>query len=445
MQRLACFILIALTGVSWAYCQSADPRDLLRQKLNAQFVMTTVTNDRSDIRTSGSILLLQHGGLMMYSTACPLPPLNTYKNGKISQGMSGFGRDIIGTIATPGNSTVADYPHRSFSVGEKLWVTALSVQKDGMVFRLYSDPYDGIRYYGELKMPFEKGSIPAPDQALARIAEVLVVQSVDSTNDAQPSPEPGQGAQAAGQDSQPAPLSGVYFMQQTGSHLELNSDGSFTMRAADGRLSPGHFSVNGDTLVLTYAATGRSSAFTIRGDNLYANTGAFWTRQGDAPVQKATTYAPPQPRPPPPEFPSTYVSTKTPADQLQLNADHSFVLKEAGQTYRGTFAVSGNNVEINIPDTNTKTAMTIQGSNLVDPGGQAWTRREQSVSTPASPGAVRNDDIIKLVKAGIDDATIIAKIESSKCEFDTSPDALIQMKQSHVSAAVLKAVVAAGK
>ena len=37
-------------------------------------------------------------------------------------------------------------------------------------------------------------------------------------------------------------------------------------------------------------------------------------------------------------LPSTYVNAQTPADQLQLNADNSFSLQEAGQTYRGTFA-----------------------------------------------------------------------------------------------------------
>jgi hypothetical protein len=50
-----------------------------------------------------------------------------------------------------------------------------------------------------------------------------------------------------------------------------------------------------------------------------------------------------------------------------------------------------------------------------------------------------------MVKAGLDDALIIAKIGSSKCQFDTSTDALIQLKQSGVSGAVLKVVVAAGK
>ena len=50
-----------------------------------------------------------------------------------------------------------------------------------------------------------------------------------------------------------------------------------------------------------------------------------------------------------------------------------------------------------------------------------------------------------MAKVGIDDATLITKIGSSKCQFDTSTDALIQLKQSGVSAAVLKAMVGASK
>jgi acylphosphatase len=50
-----------------------------------------------------------------------------------------------------------------------------------------------------------------------------------------------------------------------------------------------------------------------------------------------------------------------------------------------------------------------------------------------------------LAKAGIDEATILAKISSLRCQFRTSTDALIQLKQSGMSAAALKAVVAAGK
>ena len=146
------------------------------------------------------------------------------------------------------------------------------------------------------------------------------------------------------------------------------------------------------------------------------------------------------------QLPATYVSAQTPADQLQLNADNTFSLQVAGETYHGTFVVSGNAVELSIRETGDKTMATIQGNNnLTDSNGQAWVLREQSAG-PASGGAtLRNEDVIKMAKAGFDDAIIIAKIGSSKCQFDTSTDALIQLKQSGVSAAVLKAIVGAGK
>ena len=74
-------------------------------------------------------------------------------------------------------------------------------------------------------------------------------------------------------------------------------------------------------------------------------------------------------------LPSTYARAETPADQLQLNADNSFSLQEAGQTYHGTFSVSGDTLELRISETNTNTTATIQGSSLTDSSGQTWVLR----------------------------------------------------------------------
>jgi len=144
------------------------------------------------------------------------------------------------------------------------------------------------------------------------------------------------------------------------------------------------------------------------------------------------------------KLPSTYAKAETPADQLQLNADNSFSLQEGGQTYHGTFVATGSTLKLNISG-GPETTATIQGSNLTDGSGQTWVLREQNVPGAAAAAVFQNQDVIKMVKAGLDDALIIAKIGSSNCRFDTSTDALIQLKQSGVSSAVLKAVVAAGK
>ena len=175
---------------------------------------------------------------------------------------------------------------------------------------------------------------------------------------------------------------------------------------------------------------------------------------GEAESTEAGGLAPNSPSPAPPvpapvpvihlNLPSTYVNAQT-ADQLQLNADNSFSLQEAGQTYRGTFAANGNTLELNIVETNTKTALTIQSSGLTDGSGQAWVLREEASRDAPAEALLRNQDIIKMVKAGLGDTLIIAEIGNSKCQFDTSADALIQLNRSGVSDAVLKAVLGARK
>jgi hypothetical protein len=67
-----------------------------------------------------------------------------------------------------------------------------------------------------------------------------------------------------------------------------------------------------------------------------------------------------------------------------------------------------------------------------------------SVVSAQQHQALRNDDIVKMNTAGLGDAVIIAKIHSSHCEFDTSTDALIKLKASGVSSAVLTAMAEAG-
>jgi len=61
----------------------------------------------------------------------------------------------------------------------------------------------------------------------------------------------------------------------------------------------------------------------------------------------------------------------------------------------------------------------------------------------AASGSMSNADVIKLVKAGMPESLIIAKIKSSACDFNTSPDALIKLKGAGVSDKVLEAMVAA--
>ncbi len=61
----------------------------------------------------------------------------------------------------------------------------------------------------------------------------------------------------------------------------------------------------------------------------------------------------------------------------------------------------------------------------------------------ASAEALTNEDVVKLVQAGIGDSVIIAKIKNSRTKFDTSPDTLIRLKHLGVSDAVLEAMAQA--
>jgi hypothetical protein len=176
-----------------AFAQNSDPKEALQQKLAQTFTATAVSPNRHYIVTPGSILVLAKDGMMMYSVDSPLPPSNSYKNGKISQGMGGFGRDLIITGLTHGGGTAANYPQRKFGVAEKLWVSQMAVQKDSIAFVLYSEPdANNIRYYGELKFQFAKRSMPSPDDALKTIGDVLTVQPPDNA------------ASAGGQQQPPA-------------------------------------------------------------------------------------------------------------------------------------------------------------------------------------------------------------------------------------------------
>ena len=51
--------------------------------------------------------------------------------------------------------------------------------KDGIVMSTFSDPYNDVRYYGELKFPFPKGPVPPVDDFVKTVSEVITVQPAD--------------------------------------------------------------------------------------------------------------------------------------------------------------------------------------------------------------------------------------------------------------------------
>jgi len=185
--------------------QTGDPLAAMQQYLNSQVQLTTTTPDRLDIVNAGSVLELHKDGLMMYAVTSPLPQSNSYKDGKISQGMSGFSKQLMFSMSAQGGGET--YQLRRFTTGERCWVTGVAVQKDGVLFKLYSDPYDGIRYYGNLKIPFpNKKEVPSLDAAMQLVSEVLgVVPTDDQGSNAAPAPEPAPVPEPV-QVAKPAPM-----------------------------------------------------------------------------------------------------------------------------------------------------------------------------------------------------------------------------------------------
>jgi hypothetical protein len=196
-------VLAAMLSLGSA-AQTTDPLAVIQQKLNSQFRISTITADRSNLVTAGDVIAIHKPGMVMYAVNSPMPPSNSYKNGRIGQGWGGFGKDLMIGMAAPGGATAADYPHRAFVPEEKCWVTGIQVQKDGVLFQVYSDPYDDIRYYANLKIPFpNKKVVPSAEDVQQLVTEVL---SVVSAGDSQG----GQGSLPAsasypGPASAPAP------------------------------------------------------------------------------------------------------------------------------------------------------------------------------------------------------------------------------------------------
>jgi hypothetical protein len=73
---------------------------------------------------------------------------------------------------------------------------------------------------------------------------------------------------------------------------------------------------------------------------------------------------------------------------------------------------------------------------------------QQAEGSPAAPGqpgeapaeVLTNSDVVKMVKAKLGDGIVISKIKTSACNFDTSVDALVKLKEAGVSDPVIQAM-----
>ena len=65
-------------------------------------------------------------------------------------------------------------------------------------------------------------------------------------------------------------------------------------------------------------------------------------------------------------------------------------------------------------------------------------------ATSIAQEVLTNDSVIQMVKAGLPEAVVIAKIKSTPSKFDLKTDSLVSLKKAGVTDEVLEAMVSAG-
>jgi hypothetical protein len=154
----------------------------LEDVLQQQFPVTKITSDRSDIVVAGAVLKLHKDGLIMTATPSASAWTNVYTNGMLqSSSAENRKKAWIAGLLKGDRSTVdsTGAPQRKFVAGEKFWVTGFQVKKDAVVLNVYSDPYNDVRYYGELKFPITRSASPSSEDILKTINEVVSVEPAD--------------------------------------------------------------------------------------------------------------------------------------------------------------------------------------------------------------------------------------------------------------------------
>jgi hypothetical protein len=220
MQRLGAlgFAAMAIVFSIGMEAQAGDPATLIQEKLVSQIKLTKSTADRSDIVTAGDIVLLHKDGLMMCSSTSSYAFSNSYSNGVLAASYKNRAKDALkswgfGHVPVFGGGTSATdaanngCPSRKFVAGEKFWITGVTPQKDGILISTFSAPYpdpsgNQVRYYGEIKFAFPKGSVPPPDDFVKTVSEVITVAPADDKGGQ--GDQGGQPVQGAGPAAAPA-------------------------------------------------------------------------------------------------------------------------------------------------------------------------------------------------------------------------------------------------
>lgn len=188
-------LTLGLALVAAAPLHGQDAKAEIQKRLASEFVVTKTTAQRDDIVTPGSILTLHKDGLLMFSVDTRVPPTISYKDGKL---FMGFGDALATNLALGSGTNISQVPQRKFVSGEKFWLVSSFVTDKQVILQVFSDAYGDTRYYGQLKFPFQKHTIPTPDELMKTIAEVVTAEPPDASaaNNAPPAEAPPDAAPA---------------------------------------------------------------------------------------------------------------------------------------------------------------------------------------------------------------------------------------------------------
>ena len=149
----------------------------LQQKLEGVYTLTKMTADNTDIVTPGAVLVLHKDGLQMCSTQARVALKNNYKGDRLSAAKMSWSMEM--GLVQPDLPT-AQIPIKEFDSGDKFWVTGIVVDKNGVTLKVISDPYDDVRYWAQIQVPFDKKSDVSDDAVLKSVAELLTVDNGQS-------------------------------------------------------------------------------------------------------------------------------------------------------------------------------------------------------------------------------------------------------------------------
>lgn len=153
-----------------------DQQTAIKKELDSEYRLTQPTAANDDIVTAGSVLTLKMNRITMFPVSSVGLCKNTYRDGKISQDASCKVPKVpnwVIKLPVPHVPTMPEAPRsRDFVKGEKMWVTNIEVKNSSVVFTLFTDPYNQVRYKTSLIFPLKESALTA-DGATQLIGEVF--------------------------------------------------------------------------------------------------------------------------------------------------------------------------------------------------------------------------------------------------------------------------------